>query len=193
MRQHPAVALLLLMAAAASGAEPRDPATPTIVYALRHAEKGGAPGEKDPPLSAAGAVRARTLAHMLAEVKFDAIYVSSYRRTQETVAPLAQAQGLTPVVLAPDSVAAHILRRDEGKTVLVVGHSNTVPAVLTGLGSGLPVTIADTQFDHLFIVLRTPHGVSVQHLHYGMPDPPAPVLHPATTSTDTSASQAPRR
>ena len=36
--------------------------------------------------------------------------------------------------------------------VLVVGHSNSVPEVMTALGVTPPVTIADTEFDNLFIV-----------------------------------------
>lgn len=194
MKRRIALVFLILAAGAAGAAKPRDATAPTIVYAMRHAEKGGAPGEKDPPLSPAGAARAQTLVHVLADVKFDAIYVSPYRRTQQTAAPLAQAQGLTPIVLAPDSVAAHILQQDQGKTVLVVGHSNTVPAVLAGLGVDGPVAIADSQFDHLFIVSRAAGQVMVQHLHYGTPDSPARAEpHPAPASADTSVAGAPRR
>jgi hypothetical protein len=36
--------------------------------------------------------------------------------------------------------------------VLVVGHSNSVPDVITGLGVKTPVTIGDDEFDNLFLV-----------------------------------------
>jgi len=171
------------IALATTAAKGRDAATaagrgataPTIVYAVRHAEKGGASGEKDPPLSAAGAARARTLAHVLADVKFDAVYVSPYRRTQQTAAPIAQAHDLTPMVLHPDSVAAHVLAHQRGKTILVVGHSNTVPALLAALGARDSITVDDTDFDHFFVLVRTGDRALLQHLHYGAPDAPAPV------------------
>ena len=191
MKKPVALAFLILATAASSAPKPPEAAAPTIVYAVRHAEKGGAKGEKDPPLSAAGAARARALVHVLADVKFDAIYVSTYRRTQETAAPVAQAQALTPIVLAPDSVAAHILSRNQGKTVLVVGHSNTVPAVLAGLGVGDPVAIAETQFDNLFIVSRAAGPAQLLHLHYGTPDSPGRV-EPGPTPAAADTTRAPR-
>ena len=49
--------------------------------------------------------------------------------------------------------------------VLVVGHSNSVPDVIKGLGATAPVTIGDDEFDNLFIVSSgTPS--SVLRLHY---------------------------
>jgi hypothetical protein len=36
--------------------------------------------------------------------------------------------------------------------VLVVGHSNTVPAVIKQLGVTVPVTIGESDYDNLFIV-----------------------------------------
>lgn len=178
-RRTPAIALVaMLMALATTAAQHRDAGAPTIVFAVRHAEKGGASGEKDPPLSAAGAARARTLAQVLADVKLDAIYVSPYRRTQQTAAPVAQAKALTPVVLNPDSVAAHLVERQRGKTSLVVGHSNTVPALLAALGAADSVRIADTEYDHLFILVRHGERVVLQHLHYGAPSGPARLVPP---------------
>jgi broad specificity phosphatase PhoE len=175
----------MMAALGSSGAKRAAPATPTIVYAVRHAEKGGVSGDKDPPLGAAGAARARTLAQVLRDVRFDAIYVSPYRRTQQTAAPVAQAQSLTPVVLPPDTVAAHILKHDAGKTILVVGHSNTVPKTLAGLGARDSIAVADTQYDNLFILTRRDQQVMLHHLHYGLPDAPATV-EPQPAPADSS-------
>ena len=49
--------------------------------------------------------------------------------------------------------------------VLVVGHSNSVPDVIKGLGATAPVTIGDDEFDNLFIVTTGTHP-SVLRLHY---------------------------
>jgi hypothetical protein len=38
--------------------------------------------------------------------------------------------------------------------VLVVGHSNTLPEILKGLGVTEPVTIGEDEFDSLFVVTR---------------------------------------
>ncbi len=39
--------------------------------------------------------------------------------------------------------------------LLIVGHSNTVPEVLRALGIATPVTIADSEYDNLFVVVPT--------------------------------------
>jgi broad specificity phosphatase PhoE len=50
-------------------------------------------------------------------------------------------------------------------TVLVVGHSNTVPAIIRELG-GPAVTVADTDFAHLFILHITPQDVRLVRASY---------------------------
>src|SRR4051812_13231461 len=66
----------------------------TTFILVRHAEKV-ADGSKDPELSEAGKARALALARLLKENKIDAIYSTSYKRTQGTVAPLAMSKALT--------------------------------------------------------------------------------------------------
>jgi hypothetical protein len=52
-----------------------------------------------------------------------------------------------------------ILRVTAAKAnVLVVGHSNTVPDILKRLGIKETITIADTEYDNLFIVVRPAAG-----------------------------------
>jgi len=70
----------------------------------------------DPGLTALGRAQARATAARLAESKIDAIYVSPYRRARETAAPLAEATGLTPVIvdgLAEVGVAVDGLSQEE--------------------------------------------------------------------------------
>jgi 2,3-bisphosphoglycerate-dependent phosphoglycerate mutase len=55
-------------------------------------------GQGDPPLSEAGRHQAELVALRLAQEPFDALYVTTLRRTAETAAPLAARCGLTPVV-----------------------------------------------------------------------------------------------
>jgi broad specificity phosphatase PhoE len=131
-----------------------------LVFVVRHAERAdaGAPqmqGQADPPLSQAGEARAAKLADMLADAGIKAIYVTEFRRTQDTARPLANRLGLVAQqVPARDSDALVSKLRGEhpDDLILVVGHSNTVPAVIKALG-GPEVAIADNDYDNLFIVV----------------------------------------
>ena len=66
--------------------------TITTFILTRHAEKGD-DGTKDPDLTQAGKDRAQLLIIMLKEIKVDAIYSTAYKRTRNTVIPLAQEKG----------------------------------------------------------------------------------------------------
>lgn len=133
-----------------------------MVILVRHAERAdggaaapGAPmaGANDPELSAAGKARAQALAAMLKDAGVTAIYTTEYKRTKDTAAPLAEALKITPEVITSRDQAALVakIKAHTKGTVLVVGHSNSVPAVIKALG-GADVTIADTEYDNLFFV-----------------------------------------
>jgi len=144
-------------------------ASAQMVIVVRHAERadGGASpatsmtGSPDPELSEAGRTRARKLSAMLADAGIVAIYTTEYRRTRDTAAPLAARSGVTPEVVAARDAAALIGRIKTHKTgaVLVVGHSNTVPIIIRALG-GVPVTMADDEYDSLFFV--APDGTTTR-------------------------------
>lgn len=127
-----ATACLGLLTACGTTPTARDGATFLLV---RHAEKATAPA-KDPPLTDAGRQRAQRLAASLQGTRLDAIYSSAYQRTRQTAAPVAQAQRLTVIDYTPDDAAAFAtrLRADHPRgTVLVVGHSNTLPPLARAL------------------------------------------------------------
>jgi virginiamycin B lyase len=129
----------------------------TTVILMRHAEKASLTMDNDPPLSEAGVARAKELVQVLAAEKVAAIYTTPYRRTQDTIAPLATALGLKPIVIPTgkayaSDLAARIRTENSGKTVIVVGHSNTTPDVIRQLGIADAPSIADWQYDDLFIV-----------------------------------------
>ena len=107
----------------------------------------------DPELSAAGHARAQSLATMLRDARITAIFVTQYKRTQQTAAPLAKALGITPTVITSKDLPGLIAKvRDATGNVLVVGHSNSVPDVLKQLGVADAPSIADDEYDNLFIV-----------------------------------------
>ena len=124
------------------------------VVLVRHAEK--VDESNDPLLSTAGLARAQTLARHLRTAGVKAIYVTQYKRTALTAAPLALAAGLKPIVLRADGGQELVdrLRRDHADdVVLVVGHSDSVPETLGLLGHTEPVTIASAEYDNLFVVV----------------------------------------
>src|SRR4030095_6326971 len=123
------LALLAVTLLAASPAPPVAPAT--VVLLVRHAER--APGTGDVPISDVGQARAQALAEIGKIAGVSAIITTQFQRTRQTAAPLAAPLGSTPATVTTQSdVKAHAaevaaaVRLQAGKTVLVVGHSNTV-------------------------------------------------------------------
>jgi broad specificity phosphatase PhoE len=142
----------------------------TTIYLVRHAEKAGTVADRDPPLSETGRQRAAILAKMLRSAKLEAAYATDFDRTKQTVEPAAQGAGLTVTTYASERELAEKLKAGTaGKSVLVAGHSNTVPAMLEALGVAEKVTLGERDYDNLFIVvIGRDGGVSFQRLHYGV-------------------------
>jgi broad specificity phosphatase PhoE len=147
----------------------------TVVVLVRHAEKAPVEGN-DPPLSEAGEARAQTLAQTLRGMRFDAVIATERQRTQATARPVAQAHGLTPEIIAlagphVENVAASV-RRHAGQTVLVVGHSNTVPRIVHALGGPQLRDLCEPEFSHLYVmVLKDGAPPRLEQRTYGTPDP----------------------
>jgi len=134
------------------------PPSVTTVILVRHAER---PAGADPGLLPEGHARAESLAVALARTTVDAILHTQFVRTRETAQPLAAQKGLTPIVLnaaGPESVhAQEVVDRVNalrGKTVVYVGHSNTVPSIIRRLGIVPPPPLAESEYSHLFIVTQ---------------------------------------
>ncbi len=154
---------------------PLDPtiAGETLVVAVRHAEKESSPS--DPGLTAEGLDRANHLARTLADLEIDAVYSTPFNRTQQTATPLADSKGLQ-VLMAPteshaELMAKTIRERHEGEVVIVVGHSNTTPALAAALGVENPPEISEATYDRLFIIRLTPEGARFLPLRYGQSSP----------------------
>jgi phosphohistidine phosphatase SixA len=124
------------------------------VYVVRHAER--ADQSPDSPLSADGIRRAAALGKMLRDAGITHVFTSEARRTIDTARPLASGAQLTPRRLPAADVAAlaaALTALGAHDRALVVGHSNTVPELLRALHVDTPITIADSEFDNLFIVV----------------------------------------
>jgi len=107
-------------------------------------------------LSTDGIGRSFKLRDLLREAGITHIFTSEMRRTIETAKPLADALHVTPQALPGGDVEALASRLGSlgaGARALVVGHSNTLPQILRALKVDAPVTIADADYDNLFIVV----------------------------------------
>jgi len=103
---------------------------------------------------------------MLKDARISAIFVTEFKRTRQTAAPLAQRLGLNPQVVPSNNSPLLIARLHAGSgNILVVGHSNTIPEVIRGLGIATPIQIGENDFDNLFLLLRDPTPRLIR-LHY---------------------------
>lgn len=102
-----------------------------LAYFVRHAEKAD-DGSKDPPLTDAGRTRARKLADMLEDKNIKSIYSTEFDRTKSTAKDLADRLNLAIQIYNPsDTNFLSIIRDDLSRgSLLVVGHSNTTPALV---------------------------------------------------------------
>lgn len=151
-------------------------AADTVVLVVRHAEKTAPSG--DVPLSAAGEARARALVTIAREAGVSGIITTQFQRTKLTAAPTAQALGVSGEVVeargpTPEhakAIADAVRARYAGRSVLVVGHSNTVPAIVTALGGPALPDICDDYYDDIFTVIVSADGTArVVHAKYGAP------------------------
>ena len=174
-------ALLMSLAVFSQAAVAQEEFKPITVFLIRHAEREDEP-RQDPPLKREGVARSQELARLLSGAGIKAIFTSQFTRTKQTAEPLATKLGLTvtsftlksnpsnPRLIAAEStqeVTGKILERS-GESVLVIGHSNSIPDVIKMLGGDTVPTIDERKFDDLFIVTVYAKGkAKVVQLKYG--------------------------
>lgn len=150
------LASCILMLVACTSIPAVDQSRIVVEYVVvRHAEKG-TDDVRDPSLSETGTARAQRLARLLADTTLHAVYATAYKRTQQTAQPVAVAQGLAVTTydakLPAVTFVAQLRAAHTEGAVLVVGHSNTVPEIVSAL-SGQPVEpMLETVFDRLYRV-----------------------------------------
>ena len=135
----------------------------TVIYIVRHAEKDiSDESNTNPGLNAEGKIRAKDLAQTLKKEKFAAVFSTPYKRTMETAAPVAQRSGL-PVLNYSDleELVNTIKSSYPYKTILIVGHSNTILDIAKAFGTQ-PVAekLIDDDYDLLLKVIIDKKGQS---------------------------------
>lgn len=156
--------LLLTLTLATPAALPAHDGVAVVV--VRHAEKDDE-DKRDPPLSGTGEVRAQALAATLAAAGLDRAIATQYRRTRQTAAPAAAAAGIAVEVreVNADNAASYgatltadLRAMPAGSTILVVGHSNTVPGIVQALSGQAAEAMPETEYDRYTLVLLDADG-----------------------------------
>lgn len=128
--------------------------TITKIILLRHAEKG-TDGNNNPELTFKGEERAKKLAFLLEDFKIDKIFATPFVRTEKTVAFLATKKGLaiTKYEAKDQGFATYLLEKEKGKTIVVVGHSNTIPFLVNKLmGKDIYEELTESEYGKLWVL-----------------------------------------
>lgn len=132
----------------------------TIIL-LRHAEKDLSDelNDPDPELSAAGRERAQKLVETIRKYKPQAIYSSNFKRTRDTVLPLAERinpRYRTMIQIydhrKPDELIDRMLASGV-KSIVVAGHNSTTPALANLLiKQNKYKPLAENEYDKIWII-----------------------------------------
>jgi 2,3-bisphosphoglycerate-dependent phosphoglycerate mutase len=139
----------------------------TTYYFIRHAEKDITSSQnKDPELTQEGIDRAYKWAAVFKEVEFDVIFSSNFNRTLKTAQIIADSQEKTVELYDPkDLNDSEFQKRSTGKTVLVVGHSNTNPHFVNLLlGEKKYQDKGEEEYGSLYIVHIFPNGKKISNV-----------------------------
>ncbi len=153
-------AMLILLSIAPTIAEAYQ-TEPTILLFVRHAERAE-DGTRNPPISKEGNERALNLYKAVSGYNISAIYSTPYKRTMMTAQPTAEALGLKIQeygLQGVDAFLKKVIAENKGKTVLIVGHSNTTPSLTNMvLGDERFEQLDETEYGDLFVVITTELG-----------------------------------
>jgi broad specificity phosphatase PhoE len=130
----------------------------TIYYLIRHAEKDRTDAtNKDPNLTDKGVERAKKWANYFKDINLDAVYATNFHRTMQTATPTAESKKLEIRNYDPEKMYDAVFKSaTQGKTVFVVGHSNTTPVFVNKIiGENKYQNMDDKDNASLFIVTIT--------------------------------------
>lgn len=135
--------------------------TPTTFILVRHSEKAS-DGTNDPSLSQPGLERSNNLAALLIEQEISALFSTPYKRTKATLTPIAREKGLEVKTYDPyagDKMLKEAMTSYSGGTIVVSGHSNTIPNLANALlGDVIFSQFDDNDYSNLIIIVASEMG-----------------------------------
>ncbi len=143
----------------------------TTVVLVRHAEKEQSVGD-DPGLAPAGLERAGRLATLFEDAGVDALFASQYQRTQATLTPLSRRIEIALQVVdagQPAELTEKVFSEHRGQLVLIAGHSNTIPDLVTRF-SGLEIAPIDESDYTGIYILSLPRFGNAKLVRLNYPD-----------------------
>jgi len=144
------------------------PSEVTTYYFILHAEKYRSDSaNQDPHLTEIGKMRAENWSSIFNNITFNAIYSTNYNRTKETAEPTAIKNKLEVLIYSPKTIElTKFLEETKGKTVLIVGHSNTTPLFVNDiLGQKKYDHIDDNNNGNLYIITMINNKMTDQVLY----------------------------
>lgn len=136
----------------------------TTFVLVRHAEKAD-DGTRNPPLTQEGLTRSQNLINVLSDFDISSIYSTPYKRTEQTAGPISEKLGIPVQSYTPSrdmNWLFELAASQKGKTILIVGHSNTTPALGNALlGEELIAPIKEETYGNVFIISVPATGKSV--------------------------------
>ncbi len=135
----------------------------TTYYFIRHAEKSRTDStDKNPNLTEKGNKRAKNWSVVFKNITFDFVYSTNYNRTIQTATPTAKNNNLEIQFYNPRELYNKEFKlKTTGKTVLVVGHSNTTPHFVNKvLDKEKYLAIDDGNNSNLYIVTIVDNQIS---------------------------------
>lgn len=133
----------------------------TTIYLIRHAEKAGS--TQNPELSDEGLKRAVRWTKYFEKKNIDFFYTTLTRRTQMTCSTIATSKQKDMIFYDATTFSLkEIIKKHHGKTILIVGHSNTIPFQINALlEKEIYTQIDENQFGNLYTVSIS--GDKIEH------------------------------
>lgn len=138
----------------------------TVFYFIRHAETVGDGGIVNPDLSITGKARAKKWTAYFKGKKLDSIFTTNFKRTLQTITPIAKSKGIAPIYYNPSDIDyANFMKQNKGKNILIVGHSNTTPNFVNKLiGSMKYSQMVDENHSDIFKVVVGNKNIGVEEV-----------------------------
>jgi len=152
------------------------------IFIVRHAEK-----EKgsDPALTTEGKRRAGDLVKALHRENIQRIYVTQFKRTQQTADSLRIQLNIDTVQVLADTSCIQLFEaitqhQDWNRPILIVTHSNIIQKIIYKLGLiDFPQqNTSESEFDQLYMIRLKHRQPVLRHTRYGHPSAASAAMTP---------------
>lgn len=136
-------------------------AEPQTWYFVRHFEKQLG---DDPSLTKTGHARAEALAAFFFDKSLTQVFSTEYNRTLETATSVSALKNLSIEYYDPQNLVEFATKIKTLNHILVVGHSNTTPQILSLMG-GKDINIEETDYGVVYMLQKLDFEMTTQIIH----------------------------